>query len=119
MVIMVSLHTALKALPRGCCLCCFSPPTAVLLYAVHVGLQLVPTISFLQTTPRCICPLQDWVVLGGVDLEEYVDANLVEVCDWELNLRMLKAAARDAERLPNEVSGTTWADCLQVCRQLQ
>ena len=46
--------------------------------------------------------LQDWLVLGGVDLDEYVDANLSEVPDWELNFKMLKGAAKDAERLPNE-----------------
>ncbi|GFR50179.1 hypothetical protein Agub_g12346, partial [Astrephomene gubernaculifera] len=46
---------------------------------------------------------QDWMVLGTVDLDEFVDANLVEVSDWELNFRMLKAASRDAEKLPNEV----------------
>ena len=41
-------------------------------------------------------------MLGGVDLDEYVDANLSEVPDWELNFKMLKGAAKDAERLPNE-----------------
>ncbi len=48
-------------------------------------------------------PLQEWVVLGCVDLDEYAEANLVEVADWELNLRMIKGAARDLERLPAEV----------------
>ncbi|GLI62890.1 cytoplasmic dynein 1b heavy chain [Volvox africanus] len=46
---------------------------------------------------------QDWMVLGTLDLDEFADANLVEVSDWELNFRMLKAASRDAEKLPNEV----------------
>ena len=41
--------------------------------------------------------------MGGVDLEEYVTENLHEVEDWELNFKMLKSAARDAEKLPNEV----------------
>lgn len=48
-------------------------------------------------------PLQEWVVLGCVDLDEYAEANLMEVADWELNLRMIKGAARDLERLPAEV----------------
>jgi hypothetical protein len=43
------------------------------------------------------------MVLGTLDLDEFADANLVEVSDWELNFRMLKAASRDAEKLPNEV----------------
>ncbi|KAG2426397.1 hypothetical protein HYH02_014824 [Chlamydomonas schloesseri] len=46
---------------------------------------------------------QDWMVLGTLDLDDFADANLVEVSDWELNFRMLKAASRDAEKLPNEV----------------
>nr|ADI46856.1 DHC1bf [Volvox carteri f. nagariensis] len=46
---------------------------------------------------------QDWMVLGTLDLDEFADENLMEVSDWELNFRMLKAASRDAEKLPNEV----------------
>ncbi|KAG2486208.1 hypothetical protein HYH03_015170 [Edaphochlamys debaryana] len=46
---------------------------------------------------------QDWMVLGAMDLDEFADTNLVEVGDWELNFRMLKAASRDVEKLPNEV----------------
>ncbi len=42
-------------------------------------------------------------MLGTADVEEFVDQQLVEVADWELNFKVLKAAARDAERLPNEV----------------
>ena len=60
--------------------------------------------------PMCslLCPwldpfAQEWVVMGTVDLDEFVDQALVEVPDWELNFKVLKAAARDAERLPNEV----------------
>ena len=46
---------------------------------------------------------QDWLALGLVaDVEEYVGASLAEASDWELNFRMLKAASRDAEKLPNE-----------------
>lgn len=43
------------------------------------------------------------MVLGTLELDGFADANLVEVSDWELNFRMLKAASRDAEKLPNEV----------------
>jgi hypothetical protein len=71
----------------GCVWCC---GCEVLLPPAHNG----------QLPPR---RLQDWVVLGGVDLDEFADANLVEVADWELNLRMIKGAARDLDRLPAEV----------------
>jgi hypothetical protein len=61
----------------------------------------------------------DWLVLGDVagELEEHVEAALCgdgssssssgaaggDVGDWELNLRMLMAAAHDLNKLPNEV----------------
>lgn len=53
---------------------------------------------------------QDWLVLGTVDLEEYVNENLQEVADWELNFKMLKGAAKDAEKLPNEAK----VDCYKI-----
>lgn len=38
-----------------------------------------------------------------MDIDEFVGDNLLEVSDWELNFKMLKAAAKDADKLPNEV----------------
>lgn len=32
----------------------------------------------------------DWVALGSVDMETFVDTQLHDVADWELNLKMLK-----------------------------
>ncbi|KAG1663699.1 hypothetical protein FOA52_013267 [Chlamydomonas sp. UWO 241] len=53
----------------------------------------------------------DWLVLGSVpDLDEYVDGVLTEVADWELNFKQLKGAARDVERLPNDLK----VDCYKV-----
>ncbi|WIA17572.1 hypothetical protein OEZ85_014399 [Tetradesmus obliquus] len=70
----------------------------------------------------------DWLVLGDVagELEEHVEAVLCgdssssgsgsssaaggDVGDWELNLRMLKTAAHDLNKLPNEVR----LDCYRV-----
>ncbi|KAJ9505745.1 hypothetical protein QJQ45_029246, partial [Haematococcus lacustris] len=49
---------------------------------------------------------QDWVVLGTAELDEFVDEALSEVADWELNFKVLKAAARDAEKLPNEIKAS-------------
>ena len=34
--------------------------------------------------------LQDWVALGTVDLDSFVDERLHEVSDWELNFKYLK-----------------------------
>lgn len=62
---------------------------------------------------------QDWLVLGDVagDLDDFLEQQLCnssgepagsnsgnsDVAEWELNLRMLKQAARDVDRMPNEV----------------
>ena len=43
---------------------------------------------------------QDWVVLGALDLDQFVTDNLVQLSDWEKNFRALKARGRDAEKLP-------------------
>ena len=47
-----------------------------------------------------VCGGQDWVVLGAVDLDQFVQDNLVIISDWERNFRALKARGRDAEKLP-------------------
>jgi dynein heavy chain 2 len=51
---------------------------------------------------------QDWLVLGdaaGGNLDDYVESQISgeDVTEWELNLKMIKAAARDVDRLPQEV----------------
>lgn len=50
---------------------------------------------------------QDWVVLGALDLDEFVDKHLVNLSDWEKNFRALKARGRDAEKLPMEIKVPT------------
>ena len=40
------------------------------------------------------------VVLGSLDLDEFVDQNLHQLSDWERNFKALKAKGRDAEKLP-------------------
>jgi dynein heavy chain 2 len=44
---------------------------------------------------------QDWVILGTVNLDEFLDANLREVEQWEANFKTLKKRRKDAERLPD------------------
>ena len=47
-----------------------------------------------------VCDGQDWVVLGALDLDQFVQDNLAIISDWERNFRALKARGRDAEKLP-------------------
>mmetsp|Transcript_17017 Transcript_17017/g.54247 ORF Transcript_17017/g.54247 Transcript_17017/m.54247 type:complete len:3325 (+) Transcript_17017:156-10130(+) len=54
--------------------------------------------------------LTDWVALGTVDLEDFLEDNLDEVSDWEMNFKMLKAASKEAEKLPPEVK----VDCYSI-----
>lgn len=53
----------------------------------------------------CVCclELQDWVVLGQVDLEKLVEKHLDSVRDWERNFKALKARGKDSESLPRSV----------------
>ncbi|XP_052794024.1 cytoplasmic dynein 2 heavy chain 1-like isoform X3 [Mya arenaria] len=46
---------------------------------------------------------KEWVVLGSLDLEEFIEAHLKEQADWEKNFKALKIRGRDAEKLPNQV----------------
>lgn len=40
----------------------------------------------------------------------------LQVADWELNFKVLKSAARDAERLPNEVKVSCREQCVHQMR---
>lgn len=53
----------------------------------------------------CVCELllQDWVVLGQVDLDKLVEKHLDCVQDWERNFKALKARGKDSESLPRFV----------------
>ncbi|KAH3831149.1 hypothetical protein DPMN_104411, partial [Dreissena polymorpha] len=53
---------------------------------------------------------KEWVVLGSLDLDEFVEQHLKEQGDWEKNFKALKIRGRDAEKLPNEVK----IDCITV-----
>lgn len=72
---------------------------------------------------------QDWLVLGDVagEMEDHVEQQLCgagdgsstgDIADWELNLRMLKTAAHDLNRLPNEVGCGAATSCVCYLRQL-
>jgi len=47
--------------------------------------------------------LQEWVVLGALDLDEFAFQNLKTLQDWERNFKAVKARGRDAEKLPKYV----------------
>jgi dynein heavy chain 2, cytosolic len=53
---------------------------------------------------------REWVALGNVNLEAYVEENLKDVQDWELNFKMLKVRGREAEKLPTEKK----IDCINL-----
>ncbi|CAD6190911.1 unnamed protein product [Caenorhabditis auriculariae] len=45
----------------------------------------------------------DWLVVAQVDLEELIEEKLHDAADWEVQFKLLKSKAREAERLPNEL----------------
>lgn len=44
--------------------------------------------------------LQEWLVLGLVDLEKLVERHLHSVQDWEKNFKALKIRGKESESLP-------------------
>ncbi|XP_053400577.1 cytoplasmic dynein 2 heavy chain 1-like [Mercenaria mercenaria] len=53
---------------------------------------------------------KEWVVLGSIDLDDFIDENLKELSDWEKNFKALKMRGKNAEKLPNEIK----VDCITV-----
>ncbi|KAK3100036.1 hypothetical protein FSP39_013759 [Pinctada imbricata] len=53
---------------------------------------------------------REWVVLGSIDLDLFVEENLKDLSDWEKNFKGLKARGRDAEKLPTQIK----VDCITV-----
>ncbi|KAJ3416777.1 Cytoplasmic dynein 2 heavy chain 1 [Chytridiales sp. JEL 0842] len=46
---------------------------------------------------------QEWVVLGSVPLEDFVEEAICDVADWELNFRLIKAKGKEAEQIPSTI----------------
>ncbi|KAI9332693.1 dynein heavy chain and region D6 of dynein motor-domain-containing protein [Obelidium mucronatum] len=53
---------------------------------------------------------KDWVVLGSINLEAFVQDCLVDVSDWELNFRMVKVKGKEAEQIPPTIQ----IDCITI-----
>ncbi|KAI8842138.1 dynein heavy chain and region D6 of dynein motor-domain-containing protein [Chytridium lagenaria] len=53
---------------------------------------------------------KDWVILGTVNLESFVEEALSDVYDWEMNFRMLKVKGKEAEQLPSVIK----VDCITI-----
>ncbi|KAJ3116477.1 Cytoplasmic dynein 2 heavy chain 1 [Phlyctochytrium bullatum] len=53
---------------------------------------------------------KDWVILGTVNLETFIEEALSDVYDWEMNFRMLKVKGKEAEQLPAVIK----VDCITI-----
>ncbi|RTG85076.1 dynein heavy chain 2, cytosolic [Schistosoma bovis] len=53
---------------------------------------------------------QDWVILGCLNLDDFVDLHCRDLDDYERNFKALKIRSRDIEKLPNEIR----IDCIIV-----
>lgn len=47
--------------------------------------------------------LQEWLVLGLVDLEKLVERHMCSVEDWERNFKALKVRGKESESLPRYI----------------
>ncbi|KAF5921105.1 hypothetical protein HPG69_018505 [Diceros bicornis minor] len=54
--------------------------------------------------------LNEWIVIGQVDMEALVEKHLSTVHDWEKNFKALKIKGKEVERLPSAVK----VDCLNI-----
>lgn len=63
-----------------------------------------------QRLSRALEPFKEWVILGSVDIDQFVADSLVEVSDWELNFKNLKQKGKEAETLPAKIE----IDCISV-----
>ncbi|ESO93665.1 hypothetical protein LOTGIDRAFT_209197 [Lottia gigantea] len=53
---------------------------------------------------------KDWIILGSLDLDKFVEDNLTDIHQWEKNFKALKVRGRDAEKLPSQIK----VDCITV-----
>jgi dynein heavy chain 2 len=53
---------------------------------------------------------KEWLILGNVDLDAFVDEAISDVADWEMNFRVLKQRGKDAEQLPSSIK----VDCITI-----
>ena len=58
------------------------------------------------------------MVLGGVDVDEFVASHLHHIGDWERNFKALKIRGRDAEKLPRFVADLVFKSWLLVNIQI-
>ncbi|CAI2310079.1 unnamed protein product [Caenorhabditis sp. 36 PRJEB53466] len=72
------------------------------------SMHLLPSIyekaeQLMDKVINCDSLFVDWLVISQVDLEELIEENLKTAADWETQFKVLKAKAREAERLPHEL----------------
>jgi dynein heavy chain 2 len=53
---------------------------------------------------------KEWILIGTVDLDNFLSQALNEVYDWEFNFKMLKSKGKEVESLPSVVK----VDCITV-----
>lgn len=63
-----------------------------------------------QNVSKTLDAFKEWVVLGMVDLEKFVQENVKDVPDWEYNFKSLKVRGKYAEQIPSVIK----VDCITV-----
>uniref|UniRef100_A0A1I7UMZ6 Cytoplasmic dynein 2 heavy chain 1 n=1 Tax=Caenorhabditis tropicalis TaxID=1561998 RepID=A0A1I7UMZ6_9PELO len=75
---------------------------------IERSMHLLPSVyekaeQLMNKVETCDAIFADWLVISQVDLEELIEENLKTAADWEAQFKVLKAKAREAERLPHEL----------------
>ncbi|XP_076467409.1 LOW QUALITY PROTEIN: cytoplasmic dynein 2 heavy chain 1-like [Babylonia areolata] len=85
-------------------------PSIIIRNAAGFGACYKKAASLFTRLAAVMDKFRDWVVLGSLDLDQFVQDNLLHLSDWERNFRALKARGRDAEKLPSQAK----VDCITV-----
>ncbi|KAJ3309792.1 Cytoplasmic dynein 2 heavy chain 1 [Boothiomyces sp. JEL0838] len=59
---------------------------------------------------KVIDVFKDWVILGSIDLDEFLKENITEISEYETNFRLLKQKGKDSELLPTSIQ----VDCISI-----
>ncbi|KAJ3270644.1 Cytoplasmic dynein 2 heavy chain 1 [Terramyces sp. JEL0728] len=66
--------------------------------------------SLFTNLAKVVDVFKDWVVLGSVDLDSFLQENLTEISEYEMNFRQLKQKGKEAEQLPTSIQ----IDCISI-----
>jgi dynein heavy chain 2 len=66
-----------------------------------------------QSLSKTLDLFEDWVTLGSVDLESFIENALSDISEWDFNFKRLKQKGKELEGIPNVIV----VDCFTISTQ--